>query len=54
MKPPKQKSKECPNCKEKKKKCACLRNKCVSCGRPVGNITFTVCDPCWLKGRNKK
>ena len=41
--------KPCPNCKEKKKKCACIRNICIKCGKPVGNITFTVCDGCWDK-----
>ena len=41
--------KPCPNCKEKKKKCACIRNICIECGKPVGNITFTVCDDCWDK-----
>lgn len=40
----------CPNCKEKLEPCACLRNKCIKCGEPVGNITFTVCDDCWDKG----
>ncbi len=39
--------KPCPNCKETKEKCACIRNKCVKCNSPVGNITFTVCDKCW-------
>lgn len=42
-------SKPCPNCKEKDKKCACMRNKCIECEKPVGNITFTVCDDCWDK-----
>ena len=37
----------CDNCKECEPVCACLRNKCVVCGGPVGNITFTVCDECW-------
>jgi len=36
----------CPNCKETVKQCACMRNIC-KCGKPVGNITFTVCDECW-------
>lgn len=40
---------ECPNCKERKTVCACLRNTCIQCGAPVGNITFTVCDACWDK-----
>ena len=40
----------CPNCKEPiNTECACLRNKCVRCLEPVGNITFTVCDDCWDK-----
>ena len=38
---------ECPNCQEPTGQCACMRNKCVLCGEPVGNITFTVCDDCW-------
>lgn len=38
---------ECPNCKEKIKECGCIRNKCIKCGKPVGNITFSVCDYCW-------
>ena len=37
----------CPNCKETVKECACMRNICYKCGKPVGNITFTVCDECW-------
>lgn len=41
---------DCPNCKEPiNTECACLRNKCVRCLKPVGNITFTVCDDCWDK-----
>lgn len=40
---------ECPNCKEAVNLCACMRNKCVRCHKPVGNITFTVCDACWDK-----
>jgi len=39
----------CPNCKETTKPCACMRNICIRCGKPVGNITFTVCDDCWDK-----
>ena len=42
-----EKLKPCLNCKETKKPCACMRNKCVVCKEPVGNITFTVCDSCW-------
>ncbi len=41
----------CPNCKEiihtDHTECACLRNKCVRCKNPVGNITFSLCDYCW-------
>ena len=37
----------CPNCKETIEPCACMRNICTECGKPVGNITFTVCDNCW-------
>ena len=44
---------ECPNCHERKVVCACLRNTCA-CGKPVGNITFTVCDDCWNKSPNSK
>lgn len=40
-------TKSCPNCKETKQPCACMRNICHKCGKPVGNITFTVCDECW-------
>lgn len=40
---------QCPNCKEPEGNCACIRNICVKCGKPVGNITFTVCDECWDK-----
>jgi len=50
MKP---KSKECANCGEIKKKCACMRNLCVRCGKPVGNITFSVCDVCWNDAKCK-
>jgi len=42
-------SEPCPNCEEIKAPCACMRNKCIDCGAPVGNITFTVCDDCWDK-----
>jgi len=39
---------KCPNCGENRdKKCACMRNKCIKCGKSVGNITFTICDVCW-------
>lgn len=41
-------SKQCENCKETVKECACIRNKCKNCGGPVGNITFTYCDGCWV------
>lgn len=37
----------CCNCKEPLPDCACMRNVCVHCGAPVGNITFSVCDRCW-------
>jgi len=40
---------KCPNCKEAINPCACMRNVCIDCGEPVGNITFTVCDDCWEK-----
>ena len=43
---------KCPNCKETTKECACMRNKCIKCGQPVGNITFTVCDDCWDLDKN--
>ena len=39
----------CPNCKETIEPCKCMRNKCIKCGKPVGNITFTICDDCWDK-----
>lgn len=34
----------CPNCKETVEQCACMRNICHKCKKPVGNITFTICD----------
>jgi len=37
----------CANCKETIQECACMRNICVKCNKPVGNITFSVCDYCW-------
>ena len=38
----------CQNCGETNAiECACLRNKCIICGRAVGNITFTRCDAHW-------
>jgi hypothetical protein len=40
---------KCRNCKEDIQPCKCFRNKCVDCGKPVGNITFTACDSCWDK-----
>ena len=43
----------CDNCKEYEIPCACSRNKCVVCGAPVGNITFTVCDECWDDRENQ-
>lgn len=39
----------CLNCGELVKECACWRNRCIICGAPVGNITFTACDDCWDK-----
>jgi len=44
----------CPNCKEMVVECGCVRNKCMRCGNPVGNITFTVCDNCWDKEHKKE
>ena len=38
---------ECTQCHETNDPCACMRNKCVRCGKPVGNVTFTLCDDCW-------
>ena len=47
--------KPCPNCKEIVEICECMRNKCMDCGKPVGNITFSVCDDCWNENsRNRK
>ena len=43
----------CPNCQETKIECACIKNKCIKCGNPVGNITFTVCDDCWEKTKSE-
>ena len=37
----------CPNCKETVEQCACMCNICKDCGKPVGNIIFTICDDCW-------
>lgn len=37
----------CPNCNDTNSECACVRNKCVKCGEPVGNITFSHCDKCF-------
>jgi len=38
----------CANCGEPAgTECACFRNKCLKCGGPVGNITFTYCDDCF-------
>lgn len=39
----------CPNCGDPSGECACMKNKCIICGEPVGNITFSVCDECWDK-----
>jgi len=41
------KMRSCANCKETIQECACMRNICVKCNKPVGNITFSVCDDCW-------
>ncbi len=42
-----QEKQECSNCKETIKNCACMRNKCIKCGKSIGNITFTKCDDCF-------
>jgi len=42
-----ERSEPCGNCKETIKECACMRNICFKCNKPVGNITFSVCDECW-------
>jgi len=39
--------KPCANCKETIAECACMRNICVKCNKPVGNITFSHCDKCF-------
>ncbi len=42
---------KCPNCGEHTEytaPCACFRNRCTDCGGPVGNVTFTLCDACWV------
>jgi len=26
-------------------------DKCIECGKPVGNDVFTVCDDCWEKSK---
>ena len=46
--------KPCPNCKETVEICECMRNECMDCGKPVGNITFSVCDKCWDEERKEK
>ncbi len=48
--------KPCSNCGKMELECACMRNKCIECGNPVGNITFSVCGDCWNKrtANNKK
>jgi len=43
----------CPNCKEITGNCACMRNKCLNCGESVGNITFTFCDNCLGKKKER-
>lgn len=40
-------NKPCSNCEETQDPCACMRNHCLWCGKPVGNITFTCCDDCF-------
>jgi hypothetical protein len=47
---PQLRDKPCPNCNEMAKECACMRNLCMYCNEPIGNITFTVCDKCWNNG----
>jgi hypothetical protein len=37
----------CRNCGETIERCACMRNLCDKCGKPIGNITFAICDKCW-------
>jgi len=49
MKTPSIFRKPCPNCQETVWNCACMRNICLKCKEPIGNITFTVCDECWDK-----
>jgi hypothetical protein len=46
----------CPNCGKEtvNQECDCLKNICIKCGKPVGNITFTVCDECWDKAAKKQ
>ena len=46
--------KPCPNCRETEQPCACIRNKCIKCGEPVGNVTFTYCDKCWDKDTTRQ
>lgn len=41
---------KCSNCHEPlNSECACMRNRCIKCEGPVGNITFSYCDKCWDK-----
>lgn len=37
----------CANCRETKEECACMRNKCIKCGEPVGYVLFFFCNTCW-------
>jgi hypothetical protein len=38
----------CPNCKKpNNNNCDCMKNICLLCNKPIGNITFTICDECW-------
>ncbi len=48
-----QRAAPCLNCGELVDECACMRNKCIKCGKAIGNITFTVCDDCWDKEHGK-
>lgn len=44
----------CPECKERKVVCACLRNTCIHCGKPVGNIESIVCEVCAARCKNER
>lgn len=46
--------KTCPNCKKPHDgNCDCMKNLCIKCGSPVGNITFTYCDDCFNKYKKR-